>query len=167
MRIKAFLEEPPTEDENDRLKLRFIRNLKYCDLFARNEAECREWIKYLGTVMVRTDFHERFKVKKTLGEGSFAKVYLASNLEDKDLYAIKAFSKESLAKQSKGKAAIRNEIEVLAELNHSNLMRMSEVHETKNSLYLVCEYLNGGSLSNYLKTSEEFLTPDQILNIMM
>ena len=117
--------------------------------------------------MVRTDFHERYKVKKVLGEGSFAKVYLATNVEDKQLYAIKAFSKESLAKQNKGKGAIRNEIEILSELDHANLMRMSEVHESKNSLYLVCEYLNGGSLNDYLKNSEDFLTADEILNIMM
>jgi calcium/calmodulin-dependent protein kinase I len=167
MRIKSFLEEQPGDDQNERLRLRFIRNLKYCDLYSRNEVECREWIKHLGSVMVRTDFHERYKVKKLLGEGSFAKVYLATNLENNQLYAIKAFSKESLSKQSKGKAAIRNEIEILCELNHSNLMHISEVHESKNSLYLVCEYLNGGSLNDYLKNSENFLTADEILNIMM
>ena len=167
MRINGILDEAPEEDGSNRFKLRFIRTLKYCDIFARNEAEFKEWIRQLGTVMVRTDFHEKFKVKKTLGQGSFAKVYLANNLEDKQMYAIKAFSKESIFKQSKGKAAIRNEIEILYELDHPNIMRMSEVHETKNSLYLICEYLNGDSLSDFLKTSEEFLTPDQILNIMM
>lgn len=167
MRIKSFLDESVGDEETDRLRLRFVRNLKYCDLFARNEPECKEWLNYIGTVMIRTDFHERFKVKKVLGEGSFAKVYLATNNEDKELYAIKAFSKESLSKQTKGKSAIRNEIEILTTLDHPNLLRIKEVNESKNSLYLVCEYLNGGSLNDFLKNSEDFLTADEILNIMM
>ena len=167
MRIKGFLEDEDAEDKNDKLKLRFIRNLKYCDLCARSEADCKEWIKHLGSVMIRTDFHERYKVKKVLGEGNFAKVYLSSNIEDNKQYAIKAFSKESLAKQTKGKASIRNEIDILSLLDHKNLMNILEVHESKNSLYLVCEYLNGGNLNDFLKNLENFLTPDEILNIMM
>lgn len=156
------------EDAGDSapLRIRFIRNLKYCDLFARNEKELKEWVSCLGRVMLRTDFHERFKVKKALGVGSFAKVYLATNCEDNQMYAVKAFNKETLAKQKKGKDAIKNEIQILSELNHPNLMHLYEVHESKNSLYLVCEYLNGGSLNEYLKACEDFLTLDEILNVI-
>lgn len=117
--------------------------------------------------MVRTDFHERFKVKKVLGEGSFAKVYLGLNFQDNKYYAIKAFGKENLYRQNKGKAAIKNEIDILLDLKSDNLMGLYEVHESKNSLYLVCEYLNGGSLNDYLKNSEDFLTADQVLNIIL
>jgi serine/threonine protein kinase len=166
MRAKAALDEEP-EDSSERFRLRFIRNLKYCDLYARNEDECKVWINKLGKIMIRTDFHERFKVKKVLGEGSFAKVYLGLNHEDKKYYAIKAFSKENLYRQNKGKSALKNEIDILLDLNNDNLMRLHEVHESKNSLYLVCEYLNGGSLNDYLKNSEDFLTADQVLNIIL
>ena len=166
MRMKSSVDDA-MEEATERMRLRFIRNLKYCDLYARNEDECRQWIDKLGCVMIRTDFHERYKVKKVLGEGSFAKVYLGLNFQDNNLYAIKAFGKENLYKQSKGKAALKNEIEILLELKSDNLMRLYEVHESKNSLYLVCEYLNGGSLNDYLKDSEDFLTADQILNIIL
>jgi calcium/calmodulin-dependent protein kinase I len=166
MRIKNSIDEE-SEEATDKLRLRFIRNLKYCDLYARNEEECRQWIDNLGRVMVRTDFHERFKVKKVLGEGSFAKVYLGHNFQDGKLYAIKAFGKDNLNRQNKGKAALKNEIDILLALDNSNLMCLHEVHESKNSLYLVCEYLNGGSMNDYLKNSEEFLTADQVLDIIL
>ena len=166
MRIKSSLDDE-SEEPTEKLRLRFIRNLKYCDLYSRNEEECRKWIQNLGTVMVRTDFHERFKVKKVLGEGSFAKVYLGLNFQDNKYYAIKAFGKENLYRQNKGKAAIKNEIDILLDLKSDNLMGLYEVHESKNSLYLVCEYLNGGSLNDYLKNSEDFLTADQVLNIIL
>ena len=167
MRIKAYLEEGAAQDEKEKMKLRFVRNLKYCDLFARKEEECREWVDRLGHAMIRTDFHERFKVKKILGEGSFAKVYLAQNMENQQLFAVKAFSKEKLGRQSKGKAALNNEVEILSDLNCTNIMHMLEVHESKNSLYLVCEYLNGGSLNDFLKKSEDYLTTDQVLNVIL
>ena len=32
--------------------------------------------------MIRTDFHDRFVVKKVLGEGAFAKVHLTLNTQD-------------------------------------------------------------------------------------
>lgn len=80
MRVKTFSEsEPEEEAEAKSFKIRFIRNLKYCDLFARNSDELQQWMKHLSKFMVRTDFHERFKVKKMLGEGSFAKVILVES----------------------------------------------------------------------------------------
>lgn len=167
MRVKSFLEDEDLQAPEDLLKLRFVRNLKYCDLFARNEQECREWLEAFGKVMIRTDFHQRYKVKKQLGEGSFAKVYLAQRLDDSGLFAIKAFSKEGLCMQNKGKHAFVSEVEILSDLDHENLMKLYEVHESKNSLYLVCEYLNGGSLNDYLRNLEDYLTSDQILNVIM
>lgn len=37
-------------------------------------------------------------------------------------------------------------------LNHPNLIKLHEVYETENSLYMVMELLNGGNLVDYLKT---------------
>ena len=75
VRIKTFSAEDPGEvEEASKHKIRFIRNLKYCDLFARNQAEYKEWLKFLSRFMIRMDFHERYKIRKMIGEGSFAKV---------------------------------------------------------------------------------------------
>lgn len=167
MRIKSFLEGEEVDKPEDRLRLRFIRNLKFSDLFAKSEADCREWIRHLGSIMVRTDFHERYEVKRVLGEGGFAKVYLAKNTETSALFAVKAFKKENLNAQSKGRSAVRNEVDVLQQLDHPNIMKLLEVHETSNSLYLVCEYLNGGSLVDFLKKADKLLTNHQICSVIM
>lgn len=167
MRVKIFQSAELTpETAKDVLKIRFVRNLKFCDLFARNPDEKMVWVNRLSKIMVRTDFHERFKVKRSLGEGSFAKVYLATRLEDNLEVAVKAFSKEALTKQSKGKQAIRNEIEILQELDQDNVLHLFEVQESKNSLYLICEYLSGGSLNDLLKRSEDYLSATTVLVIM-
>jgi len=168
MRYKGYLDEnEEIEEPREKLKLRFIRNLKYTDLYARSESEYRQWVDKLGIIMIRTDFHSRFEVSKILGEGGFAKVYLAKNKINKKLYAVKAFKKDNLKKQNRGRAAIKNEVEVLQQLDHPNIMKLEEVHETPNSLYLVCEYLNGGSLVEFLKIAEKFLTNDEICRILI
>ena len=167
MRIKGFIAEEGIEKPSERLRLRFIRNLKFSDLFAKTEEDCREWIKHLGSVMVRTDFHERFEVKNILGEGGFARVYLAKNLDTQELFAVKALKKESLNKQSRGRDSVRNEVDILQQLDHPNIMKLYEVHETSNSLYLVCEYLQGGSLVDYLLEAEKLLTSTEICEILM
>lgn len=75
VRIKTFSADDPAEAEDAaKHKLRFIRNLKYCDLYARNEDEFKQWMRQLSRFMIRMDFHERYKIRKMIGEGSFAKV---------------------------------------------------------------------------------------------
>lgn len=49
------------------------------------------------------------------------------------------------------KEAIINEINCMRVLNHDNIVRLEEVYETKNSLYMVIELLEGGSLYDELK----------------
>lgn len=40
-------------------------------------------------------FHEQFKALDKIGKGNFASVYLVEKHEDKNRYAVKAFSKEA------------------------------------------------------------------------
>lgn len=170
MRIKTYAddknEEPSLKDKEKR-KLRFIRNTKFSDLYTKTENDCIAWLAKLGSVMIRTDFHQRFEVKQVLGQGGFAKVYLGKSLVDGEHYAIKAFKKEEMKAQKRGRAAVKNEVDVLQNLRHPNLMRMFEVHETANSLYLICEYLDGGSLIQHLQSAVTFLSADEMLTILM
>lgn len=48
-----------------------------------------------------------------IGKGSFARVYLVEEKETKARYAVKAFSKEYLLSQPKGRESLINEIEVM------------------------------------------------------
>lgn len=57
---------------------------------------------------------------------------------------MKAFSKEAAFEQENGKEAIINEIEIMRQLNHSNIMKLYGVFETENSLYIVLDLLEGG-----------------------
>lgn len=85
-----------------------------------------------------------------IGKGTFARVYEVEDKDTKKRYAVKAFSKEYLLSQPKGKESLINEIEVMRQLDHPNIMKLEEFHESRNSIYLVMELLKGGELLQHI-----------------
>lgn len=90
-----------------------------------------------------------------IGKGSFARVYLVENKQTQEKFAVKAFSKEYLLSQSKGKESLVNEIKIMRDLNHEYIMQLQEIHESKNSIYLVLELLEGGELFNQISSKKK------------
>ncbi len=130
--------------------IRFIRNMVYSDLWTDDESHYFEWKTKLSKIYLQCDFHSKFNTIKMIGKGSFARVYLVENKFNKRRFAVKAFSKEYLLSQPKGKLSLINEIMVMKKLNHPYIMNLEEFHESKNSIYLVLELLEGGELLNYI-----------------
>lgn len=97
-------------------------------------------------VCLLENFHDAFMVSKLIGKGSFAKVYLATRKENNQQYAIKAFSKSFMQSQHKGIESLLNEMQVMRKLNHPNIVKLHEVHETANSVYFVVDIISGGEL---------------------
>lgn len=87
-----------------------------------------------------------------IGKGSFARVYLVEDKETLQKFAVKAFSKEYLLSQAKGKESLINEIDIMKNMEHKYIMKLEELHESKNSVYLVLELLEGGELFNYISS---------------
>ena len=81
-----------------------------------------------------------------IGKGHFAKVYMASHNATKAVYAVKAFSKDYLDGQEKGKESFMNEIYLLKGLDNKSILKLYEIYETENSLYLVLQLVKGGEL---------------------
>lgn len=100
-----------------------------------------------------------------IGKGSFARVYLVEEKESNLKFAVKAFSKEYLLSQSKGRESLINEIEIMKDINYEYIMKLEELHESKNSVYLVLELLEGGELFNHI-SSKNSLSIKSIQNIL-
>jgi serine/threonine protein kinase len=149
----------------NKLSIRFMRDLRYSDLVAKNQEELELWLNALAGVMICTDFEASYRVASVLGEGSFGKVYRAKNIRSGNTVAVKAFNKDEIRNNPKGPQSLAVEIEVLYKLHHNNLMSLYQVYESKNSVYLVCEYIPGESLSSLLEKSKDFLSIEQIKSI--
>lgn len=122
----------------------------------KSDQDLQTWREALKDRVNQRGFHEQFKPKKKIGKGNFASVYLAEKIETGRNYAVKAFSKEAAYSEDKGKECLIKEIEIMRALNHRNCMRLHEVFESDNSLYIVVELLEGGLIYDKIKAKEKF-----------
>ena len=89
-------------------------------------------------------------LNKTLGKGAFGEVYLGTKQGTKEEFAIKKIDKK-FTSNPKAKKYLDNEISILRDISHPNIVKLYDVKETFNFYFLVTEYCNGGSLSDCLK----------------
>lgn len=149
-----YIAAPGERSGESNFCLRFARNMRYTDLWTTDEVHFRDWRAHLSRVFVQVDFHTKFTTLKMIGKGSFARVYLIENRETRAQFAVKAFSKEHLLSQPKGRESLLNEIEIMRRIQHPYLLCLEEVHESQNSVYLVLELLEGGELLTHLDSKE-------------
>ncbi|VDM37208.1 unnamed protein product [Toxocara canis] len=91
--------------------------------------------------LVKVGFYE---VESTIGKGNYALVKLARHRVTKTEVAIKIVDKTRLDKENLAK--VYREIDVLKMLNHPHIIKLYQVMETKNMLYLVTEYAPNGEI---------------------
>ncbi len=94
-----------------------------------------------------------YLITKELGKGSYAVVKLATHKTTKIKYAIKIYSKQSLLDPQK-RNTVKNEINILKQIDNENVMKLYEVIDTPSNLYLVLEYINGINLLEILKNEK-------------
>ncbi|CAD8078443.1 unnamed protein product [Paramecium sonneborni] len=119
---------------------------KSLEIFTSDKNNYEIWKSHFRLNCILNNFHDAFSVQKMIGKGSFAKVYSATKKENNNQYAIKAFSKSYMSQQSKGIESLLNEIKVMRRLNHPNIVKLHEVHETTNSIYFILDMIQGGEL---------------------
>ena len=91
---------------------------------------------------------------KSLGKGSYGEVFLTSKKGKSELFATKKMDRK-YADQPNVSKYLKNEISILRELKHKNIVKLEDVKVTKNHYYLVMEYCNGGALSDCLKKYQQ------------
>jgi serine/threonine protein kinase len=106
---------------------------------------------------------------KPLGKGAFGEVFLTSKQGTKQKFATKQIDKKYAA-NPKAKKYLDNEIMILKDIDHENIVKLYDVKETSQYFYLVTEYCNGGGLSDCLeKYQEEHNTafPEELVQYLM
>ena len=89
---------------------------------------------------------DKYEPVKNLGKGGFGKVYQIKNKITGGLFACKKLSKLNIHNLVK----FKREIDILIKTDHPNIIKLYEVFESDNSLYLVMEECNGGELFDKL-----------------
>ena len=87
---------------------------------------------------------------KQIGKGSFGEVFITSKAGTKELFATKKV-KKSMVMAEKVKKYFNNELFILKNVNHPNIVKLYDIKQTLNNFYLVFDLCNGGGLSNCLE----------------
>ena len=96
-----------------------------------------------------------FTIIKLIGKGAFGEVYLTSKEGSSIQYATKTIKKRIYAKNPKAKIYLENELALLKEINHPNIVKLIEIQETSDYYHIITEYCNGGDLSSSLEKYQE------------
>lgn len=84
-----------------------------------------------------------------LGRGQYGTVYKAMTVTSHDVCAIKVISKAKVT-GSEHEKSLQREINVLAFLNHPNIVRLHDFFEDSENYYLVMDLCPGGELQEYI-----------------
>lgn len=90
-----------------------------------------------------------FRLGKTLGEGSFSKVKIATDMSTGKEYAIKIV-KRNCVNEPGIESQIEKEVSILHTIKHPNVVRLHHVFRSKTKFYLVLDLADGGELFNKL-----------------
>jgi serine/threonine-protein kinase len=90
-----------------------------------------------------------YLVRRLIGEGGMGKVYEAEERLSKRRVALKVLHQE-LAKSEQGRRLFLNEMQILAHLEHPNIVRSLASTEVDGELVMVLEYLDGRTLRGVL-----------------
>eukprot|EP00792_Barthelona_sp_PAP020_P007230 TRINITY_DN3127_c0_g1_i3.p1 TRINITY_DN3127_c0_g1~~TRINITY_DN3127_c0_g1_i3.p1 ORF type:complete len:565 (+),score=176.91 TRINITY_DN3127_c0_g1_i3:31-1695(+) len=88
-------------------------------------------------------------IGKTVGEGTFGKVKLGTHIPTNSKVAMKVLEKRRIV-DAVDMERISREIHILKLISHPYVLRLFEVINTPNHIYLVTDFATGGELFDYI-----------------
>ena len=84
-----------------------------------------------------------------IAEGSYGEVFLATKKSSPTIYAVKKVEKRKIKGQKMNEYFL-NEVEILRKMKHENIIKLEEIKSTHNSIFLITDFCNGGTLQDNL-----------------
>ncbi|ORY38812.1 Pkinase-domain-containing protein [Rhizoclosmatium globosum] len=96
-----------------------------------------------------------FEILRVLGKGSFGKVVQVRKKDTGRVYAMKILKKASIVERDEVQHTLA-ERNVLAKVSHPFIVNIKFSFQTKDKLYLVLAFVNGGELFHHLQMEGRF-----------
>ena len=84
--------------------------------------------------------------------GAFAEVRKAINVNTGDYVAVKIIDKQSMDEDDIN--ALEMEMDILANVDHPSVVKLIDIFDNQEAMYLVLEYMSGGELFDRIVEKE-------------
>ena len=131
--------------------------------------------KEISNIRIRTEqfvtekrglLTDAYKIGKGIGDGAFGKVREGRQKATNEIRAIKTINKGKTTSNKQEQARFRNEVHILASMDHPNILRVFEFYEDKRHFHLVTENCKGGELFDFI-VAQRKLTESLAADIML
>ena len=129
-----------------------------------NEEDFKLWFEKLNQAVQSKSLTDKYEIKQKIGKGKFGLVKCGINKENKKLVAIKIMAKKSMDKSDLELA--KTEIDILKVSQHPNIIKLYDVFENENYIYIIMEYCSGGDLLSYFEYHEYELPETKVCEIV-
>ena len=133
--------------------------------YTNSEEICQEFVEKIKKAIGYIKFSDLYEMKEVIGKGKFGVVNLGIHKKTGQQVAIKILNKENI-KTAEDKELVRIEIGILKLCHHPNIVRLLDHLENNDYIYIITEYIEGGTLGQYFKKKKFNFSEKQATNIM-
>ncbi|CAG9329416.1 unnamed protein product [Blepharisma stoltei] len=134
------------------------------DFYVPDTKSLEIWIEKMSDLCIMTDIENDYYFIKPIGKGQSAQIFLAERANNNKQYAIKAITKIKLVENPDILRNLTNEIKIMRQCNHPNILKLHRVYESGTHIYLVLDYAEGGDLFTRIIKRKRF-TEETILQL--
>lgn len=117
--------------------------------YALKKEEKASWMKALKEAIGYSSLYDYYELKDVIGKGRFGVVRLGIHKKTQKKVAVKIMKKSEMTTQDI--ELVKREIEILKLCQHPNVIRLLDIFENVEYIYIVMELLKGGDLFMYLE----------------
>ena len=152
------------------------QNYYIFEIFFNNKSKTRKY--YTPDIEIKNKFVQKIKeaigymkftdyyeLKEVIGKGKFGVVNLGIHKKTQQQVAVKIINKDSI-KTVEDKELVRIEIGILKLCHHPNVVRLLDHLENEDYIFIVTEYIEGGTLGQYFKKKNFNFSENQASTIL-
>ena len=128
------------------------------------EIDYKTWLDKLRLAVEYKSLLEKYNVKGKLGKGKFGLVKYAIQKETNMPVAVKIMAKKDMDNSDLELA--KDEIDILKISQHPNIVKIYDVFDTIDYIYIVMEYCGGGDLFSYIEKTHYKLPEPRVCEII-
>jgi len=117
--------------------------------YIEDENEYKDWLNKLHLSIDYKNLLELYDIKEKIGKGKFGLVKHAIHKESGKEVAIKIMAKKNMTTSDLELG--KTEIDILKICNHPNIIKLYDVFDTPEYIYIIMEYCSGKDLFSYIE----------------